>query len=297
MVYVGIGVFLVLLVIAIFMNRESMYPRTWSYEKAYERELEREIISKEEFESYTFEEVSIESEYDYNLYGRFYDFGSEDTVIIVHGWSYNMLGGIKYMNIFKERGFNVMMYDHRNHGKSGGNRTTFGYKEKFDLIKIVDWVSSKKNGLIGTHGESMGGATVIMHAALDERIDFVIADCPFMDASKEFRFRVWEDYKFPGVLFLWLCSILNFFRGGGLFRNISPIKVVNDFKAPIMFIHGDADTYIKPEHSIKMFEERRYNKKLYLAKGGEHADAIQADVKEYYKQVNEFLNEYKIRES
>lgn len=297
MVYVIIGVFLILFAIAVYMNRSAFYPKTWDYDRAYEREVERGIFDKDEYEAYEYEEVSITSDYGYDLYGRFYDFGSDDTVIIVHGWSYNLLGGIKYMNIFKERGFNVMMYDHRNHGRSGGERTTFGFIEKFDLIKVVDFVKSRKTGMIGTHGESMGAATVLMHAAIDDRIEFVVADCPFADVYREFMFRVWEDNKIPGFLFLWISSILNFIKGGGFFGKISPLKVINEFEAPLLLIHGEGDTFIPPKHSKLLYNKREKNKMIYMVPNAEHADAIQEDHIKYKEEVNKFFDEFKIKES
>lgn len=297
MVYGISGVFLILLVIAVYMNRSAFYPRTWDYQKAFDREVERGIFDKDEFESYGFDEVSIKTEEGYSLYGRFYDFGFDDTVVIVHGWSYNLFGGIKYMNIFKEKGFNIMMYDHRNHGRSEGTRTTFGYKEKHDLVKVIDYVQERTKGLIGTHGESMGAATVLMHAAIDDRIDFVIADCPFASVHKEFRYRVWQDNKVPGITFLWLSSLLNFIRGGGLFGKIAPIKIINDIDAPVLFIHGEGDTFIPPIHSKLMYDERVKDKMLYLVPNAEHADAIQEDPIQYKEKVHSFLDKYNIKES
>lgn len=298
MTYFILGVVISSIVLgALFLNKKTMYPRTWSYEDALERELNNNVFDPDEFESYPMEEVKIKSEEGHTLYGRFYDFGYDDTVVIVHGYTYNMMGAIKYMKMYIDQKFNVLMFDHRNHGKSGGNRTTFGYREKDDLKLWLDWLRTKKTGLIGTHGESMGAATVIQHAAIDERVSFVVADCPYKSVTAEFAYRTWVEYRVPPYFFLWLSSIFNFIKGGGLFRDISPLKVINDFETPLFLIHGLADDYIKPSHSEDLFEKRKYKKKLYLVPEAKHVGSIVVNKQRYVHEVHNFLYENKIRES
>jgi len=295
--YLILGIITVLIALALYLNKTIMYPETWTHEKALERELEIGLIDYELIKTYPVEEVVIDSDYGYQLYGRFYDFGHQDTVVICHGYGYNMIGSYKYMDIFIQKGFNVLLIDHRNHGKSGGTNTTFGYFEKKDLVKWIDWIKERKQGLIGTHGESMGAATVIQHASIDDRIDFVVADCPYRSVYSEFTHRVWKDYHFPPFLILWISSILHFISGNGLFSSISPIRVINKFKAPLFLIHGLADDYIKPSHSVDMFDERNKDKRLYLVPEAKHARSILVNKDQYYKEVHEFLDDYIIKES
>lgn len=59
-----------------------------------------------------------------------------------------------------------MIYDQRRHGKTGGDTTSYGYYEKFDLQAVVDWlfIEEGEDLLLGIHGESMGAATTLLYA-------------------------------------------------------------------------------------------------------------------------------------
>ncbi|MDD4169344.1 MAG: alpha/beta fold hydrolase [Desulfotomaculaceae bacterium] len=60
--------------------------------------------------------------------------------------------------------------------------TTFGYREKYDLIDWVNYIEQQAPGQkIGIWGASYGGATsglALAYEDMDERIDFLILDCP-----------------------------------------------------------------------------------------------------------------------
>lgn len=201
------------------------------------------------------------------------------------------------MDMFYKKGFNVFVYDHRFHGKSGGENCTMGYYEKYDLKSCVDWVLNKigQDSIIGTHGESMGAAIVLLHAAIDNRINFVIADCPYESVKEQFKHRLKIEYKLPSFPIINLASLVTKIKTKAFYGNISPIKIIGSIKTPILFIHGDSDTYIPYSHTVHLFNSKKGIKKLYLAKDANHAGSFLVDKIQYEKVVNEFLSEIGVK--
>jgi alpha/beta superfamily hydrolase len=94
-------------------------------------------------------------------------------MILVHGITSSLVSSLKYMEMFRKRNFHVL----------GGSSTTFGLYEKHDLNACVEWLIEQFRGncKIGIVGELMGAATGLQHAAIDRRVAFYIADCPYSD--------------------------------------------------------------------------------------------------------------------
>lgn len=101
---------------------------------------------------------------------------SKKTMLFTHGFSFSLLGSVKYMDMFRKRGFNILMYDHRHHGKSGGDNVTFGITERDDLKAVAGWAKEKTGPttVIGIHGESIGAAVALQYAAIDNQAIFFI---------------------------------------------------------------------------------------------------------------------------
>ncbi len=284
---------IILLLSGYYITKITLYPTTDKYDETYNRELSDGYFDDLYYKNLEKQEVYIDSDYGYKLHGIWFpNKDSKKTIIICHGYTINLNGAIRYMDMFYKRGFNVLLNDHRFHGKSGGENCSMGYYEKVDLKNWVTWVKNKvgKDSLIGTHGESMGAATVLMHAAIDDRLSFVIADCPFESVYQQFKYKLKFDYKIPAFPFLNFANLFTKIKIKTFYKDIAPIKIIENVNIPILFIHGDSDTFIPYSHTQHMYDLKKGPKQLYLAKGADHAQSYFVNKDEYRKVVYKFLD-------
>jgi uncharacterized protein len=270
-----------------------IYPKVTPIQQTYEWEAQAGKLVEAEYSAWPKEEIIIRSPFGYDLSGYYFPLaGSRRTVVIVHGITYSRFGSVKYMPVFRKRGFNVLIYDHRYHGRSGGPNCTFGYYEKHDLKAVVDWALARlgPGGTVGTHGESLGGATVLQHAALDERLAFVVADCPFSDLTEELRYRLKAEYHLPAFPLMPLANLFSRLITGMTFDQVSPIRDLPAVTTPVLLAHGLQDRYVLPAMSQALYAvKQRGVRQLYLVPEAKHAEAWWKNPAEYDRQVGEFL--------
>ncbi len=220
-------------------------------------------------------------------------------VIIAHGVTETKVNSIKYAELFLERGFNTLIYDHRRHGESGGKTTSFGHYEKFDLQAVVNWLKQEKGPdlLVGIHGESMGAATMLLYAGqLEDGADFYIADCPFSDFKQQLAYLIKKDFKITPSLLLPLGSAVLRLRDNYSLRHVSPISVIENIHHPVLFIHSRKDDYILPSMTEELFQRKKGPKMLYIAENGGHAQSFNENQADYERVVDEFLQTYVVPE-
>ncbi len=66
------------------------------------------------------------------------------TLVYLHGVADNRASGAGVIKRFQKRGFDVVAYDSRAHGESGGDACTYGYFEKEDIERWIDEVLDPK---------------------------------------------------------------------------------------------------------------------------------------------------------
>jgi len=172
-------------------------------------------------------------------------------------------------------GYNILLWDQRAHGKSGGEFLTYGYHEKFDVSLAIDWLEAKNPGVpTGIYGNSMGGAIAIQSMAHNPGLRFGLIESTFTDLP-----TVANAYgrRMSGLpLPRWLSDYV-LRRAGQLAQfdafAVRPVDAARRVTQPIQHIHGDADANINISHAHALFEAyASTDKQLHVVKNGDHAD-------------------------
>lgn len=292
---------LIFLIVIILLSTTTRYylsqlitRKVKSTEWLFNHQYNKGLIDRGYYEGLTKEEIVLTSKDGLKLKGVFIegDRYLNRTMIFVHGITAGIPTSIKYAKLFLDKGWNVLMYDNRRHGESEGKYSTYGYYEKEDLDLFVEWVIRSKGNseIIGLHGESMGAATVLQYAEINDHVRFIIADCAYSNMNELMRVRIKEDTKFPIFPLLQLADLKTRRLAKFKFDDVSPIDAVKDSDIPVLFIHGKDDKFVPTYMSEKMYEAKKGFKQIYTVEGARHAESIGVNRKKYEKVVFEFVD-------
>ena len=214
-------------------------------------------------------------------------------VIQFHGYKSTPkrdFAGIGVMSV--DDGYNVIMPDHRAHGKSKGYSITFGVKESEDCICWIDYVI-KNYGVdrkIVLQGISMGAATVILassHRDLPSNVVGIMADCPYSSAEKIIK-KVMKDMRLPLWIFYPAARVGAAIFGRFNLSSASVVKAAENSKAPILLIHGGGDDFVP----FAMSEEISANShfvELHSFEGAGHGLSYLSNEERYKALCRSFL--------
>jgi pimeloyl-ACP methyl ester carboxylesterase len=175
---------------------------------------------------------------------------SGPTVVLVHGWHANKSEVLKYAVPFHPT-FNVVAFDQRGGGRSSMSETTSGLREKLDLEAVIDWLERTKHPVhIAVMGNSMGGATAVLAAAEDQRIEALILDSTHAHISEVLAQTLeLEDGvpAFPGAPAI--LAGISARTGLDLLDSDPALAIPALGHRPLLIIHGTADANDLPERS------------------------------------------------
>ena len=219
------------------------------------------------------------------------------TIVILHGVKKNRTDVLRAALVLRREGFNVLMFDGRAHGDSGGRYVTYGFFERRDVESALEWLISEKGvrrEAIGLAGESMGAAIALQVAAANPWISAIWVDSPFASLKRiaaEFASRA--THLPPSVLspLLWTTIRVANYRGKFDVEMVDPLALAARISNPVFVVHGTADQLIQPTHSISIYEALGGKKELWLVEGARHARAVRHVKHEYSRRITRFFNE------
>ncbi|MCM3131809.1 alpha/beta hydrolase [Paenibacillus polysaccharolyticus] len=222
---------------------------------------------------------------------------SASTVILAHGYSGKGREMAGFARFYAETlGYHVLMPDDRGHGQSEGEIIGFGWLDRKDYVQWVGWVLEHvgKQSDIVLHGISMGGATVLMTGGeeLPDQVRAIVSDCAYTSVEEELTFQLKQLYKLPPFPFIPVTSLITRWKAGYSFKEASALKQLAKVNVPVLFIHGEADTFVPTEMVYRLYEACKAEKELLTIPRAGHGTAFQVDRDKYKAVLGAFLQKH-----
>ncbi len=230
------------------------------------------------------------------------------TALIVHGYTDNAIRMLMIGYLYnKKLKYNILLPDLHNHGLSEGEHIRMGWKDRLDILQwlgiangIFGQSDSEKNDTLHrttqmvVHGISMGAATTMMLSGekLPEYVKCFVEDCGYTCVWDEFSHELKNQFGLPPFPLMYTTSLLCDIIYGWNFREASALEQVRKCDLPMLFIHGEADTYVPTWMVYRLFEAKSGLKELWIAPGSSHAMAYRDHPETYTSWVRNFTDKY-----
>lgn len=301
-----IWLFIILIILVIgylslgfFFFNYSMNPR-FSRKKLFKNRNEK-LSSDNTLEWYKntiHENIYITSFDSIKLHAYKFNSKTHKYVIISHGYTNNGLDMLDYAKHYSELNFNVILIDHRAHGKSDGKYSTMGINESKDIMSWINYIidNDKKSKII-LHGISMGSYAVMLSVArgnLPKNVLYAIEDCGFYSIYKQFYHQLKHEGHIPQVVI----SAANIFYMLILKVNIYKydiLKSLSTAKLPMLFIHGGKDKFVTIDYLEDVYNNYGGKKEKLIVDNAKHMKSVIQNEKLYWSTVDKFIDKNLIR--
>lgn len=296
---------IVLVVGCVFITNQLMWTKTFPLPKfigenvtgnlmpgEYDKAVEN---MKKELDSYLITEEEIYAPDGARLLAHVYENEKNNGKLIIacHGARSSGIGEFAFMMpYFKEKGFSVIMPEHRGCGQSDGKFMGYGTHESKDTFLWVDYAKEHfPDRDIYLLGVSMGAATVLMMSenATDDKIKGIIADCSYTSAWDEFKYQLKSSFKMPPFPLLHMCDLISRIFAGYSFKDASPIDSVKKAKKPILFIHGKADDFVPFFMMDELYNACSGEKYCVAVEDAVHARSYYTNPALYQNEIERFI--------
>lgn len=191
------------------------------------------------------------------------------AIIVLHGWQAAGTNGAAVVEArarrYAEDGYVALALSLRGWPPSGGNDDC-GLRQPDDVVAAAEWlrgaagVQAERVGIVGF---SQGGQVALLAAARDRRLRAVVAFFPVTDVA------AWKNTTANADIPGYVTAVC---EPGGVAPR-SPVTRAGDIGAPVLLVHGDADTRVPTAQSQMMraaLEGAGRPVQLFLVPGAQH---------------------------
>jgi hypothetical protein len=215
-------------------------------------------------------------------------------VLLFHGVADNRVGVAGHAEVLLSSGYSVVMMDARAHGASEGPMATYGWLEREDTRAVVGALELSEHPLhLFALGESMGAGIALQSAAIEPRIEAVVAEASFANLTE-------AAYDYAGLRrFPWLGKTLfapgawmMVYRGQSLAgfpaAEVSPERAVARRAFPLLLICDEGDVALPCRHTKMIYGAALGPKQMWVVPGAYHTAALGYQPAEFRRRVLAF---------
>uniref|UniRef100_A0A6B2L319 Serine aminopeptidase S33 domain-containing protein n=1 Tax=Arcella intermedia TaxID=1963864 RepID=A0A6B2L319_9EUKA len=222
-------------------------------------------------------------------------------VVYNHGNAGCRLDGLEALELAACYDLSLCCFDFCGSGLSEGGVTTLGWNEKHDIEAVVNYLIEHEHyKKFFLWGRSMGSVSILMYLheitqeqpnKLEELLG-VILDSPFCDLcelSSEIA-QAQSPLLISPIVSLGLFGVRRTIRRKTKFdiKELNLLQKVGLLMTPVVFLHGETDDFVTPEHSLKLFFRYGSPTKYYFLVQGGHNCPRGAD---FFDAVSNFVFE------
>jgi len=235
-------------------------------------------------------------------------------IIFGHELCSDMYSCARYCRPLQEVGYDVFAFDFRGHGQSQKDsdyspRQWVSDREIADMrgavAYVTEWLEQRRYAReIGLFGISRGACAGILAAAENPDIRAIVSDGAFStDRTIEYFMKRWA-YIFAKVRIVYenhhpafwkflRWSMMYFARRAFCCQFPSVHKAIQRMTPrPILFIHGEKDSYLPVEQSRLLYALAAQPKYLWLARGARHNQAVALHPDLYARLTTDFFDRH-----
>ena len=215
--------------------------------------------------------------------------------VVCHGYVGEPADMAKYAYHFSQLGMNVLTPAARGHERNvDTGLIQMGWQDASDLVGWVDQiVASDPEARILLFGTSMGGAEVMMASGMDglsENVRLIVEDCGYTSVWDEFALQLGNVFGLPSFPILNVADAACLLRAGYTFEGASAVESLRKASVPMLFIHGDADTFVPFSMLDECYDAcASEQKEKLVVEGAGHGLSASTDPELYWSTVDAFV--------
>ena len=127
---------------------------------------------------------------------------------------------------------------------------------------------------------------------LPSNVKAIIEDCGYSSVWDEFSYQLQAIFHLPSFPIMQFSSVVTKLKAGYTLGEASALDQVAKSKTPMLFIHGDNDTFVPSTMLNNVYEAANGPKQKLLVEGAGHGEAESVAGELYWETIQHFLETY-----